>query len=513
MAIPISTYIDVTVNLLGQVADAFGFGVPMSVATHNVTANRQDGPFFSVAEGEAAGFTAVAAPKVNADLVVAFSQTPTVDSVMVGRRIPSGGGLAAQVWQVDDAGPTFVDVTAEYNSDTDADWIVFPATEAIGDYAAIGMGDPFTQVSLDNLNGTAGIGGVVDWEYWNGSAWTALTGVVDGTTDFTIAVADGQVVTWTVPVDWMPTSLNGETAQYYVRAAITTVYATNPIYDQGHTGEDADLTASLSAINAWDPTTWYGTVIDTRTDADIALFAAWLQANGNGDFPKIGVAQTASAGLLNGTASNIGETLRLASYNRIALMYHALDADSLDMGWMARCLAFNLDGEKGVGDWAYKEVAGPAGDNLNGTQVNNIQTENASFFGPAKGKTFTFDGKVAKGAPQFLDTITTADWVKVRSQEKFIAARVGALTMIGYDDIGLQFLGGKFQEVADQGVRNGHFVGPEGGAPNPTVTVPRFQDVSAEDQANREASMSVSAIKRNSILKVNLTINVSVTGF
>lgn len=507
--IPISTFITVTVNLIGSVAETFSFGVPMIVGEHNVTANRQDGPFGTLAEAEAAGFTAATTPQINREIASVFSQSPTVNSMMVGRRIPAGGGLAASVLQVTAIGPVFVDMTSEYNSVTDADWIVLPAADAIGDYAAIGMPEKFTQVSLDNTNGVAGVGGTGDWEYWNGTAWAAFTGLVDGTTEFTAAVSDGQVVSWTVPVDWIAMSLNGEPEQFYARFVVTGTYSTNPEYDQGHTGEDANLDASLSAILAWDPTTWYMTLIDTRTDADISALASWSQANGGGDFPKTWLAQTSSTALLNGTAGNIGEVLRLASYNRGALIYHATDTVALAAAWAGRCLSFDLDGVKTVGDWAYKQLIGPVGANITPAQVNNILAENATFFGPAKGLTFTFDGKMPIGAPQFLDTITTADWAKVRLQEAFITARVSAPATIGYDDPGLQFLGGKFDGVGELAVTAGHSLG---GVDAPVVTTPLFKNVSPTDQALRQARYSMTFNKRNSILTVIFVVNMNLTG-
>jgi len=141
---------------------------------------------------------------------------------------------AAVVWQVDiSTGPTFVNQTAGFNDPTDANWTVFPAVEANGDYAAIGFANPFSGLVIDYANGTAGVGGTVTWKYWNGAAWAALAGVTDGTVGFTAAVGDGYMVTWTVPANWATTSLNGSAQLYYVIAEVTGVYATNPICDQG----------------------------------------------------------------------------------------------------------------------------------------------------------------------------------------------------------------------------------------------------------------------------------------
>ena len=142
--------------------------------------------------------------------------------------------LATQVWQVDDtpADNAFVDMTTAANDATDANWIVFTAVEAVGDYAAIGKDHAFSRVTLDNANGTAGTVGTVDWEYLaSDGTWKALANVVDGTSGFTAAVADGQVITFDEPNDWASMPLNS-VAAFYIRAIVTTVYTINPVYDQ-----------------------------------------------------------------------------------------------------------------------------------------------------------------------------------------------------------------------------------------------------------------------------------------
>ena len=144
---------------------------------------------------------------------------------------------AAQIWQVDiSTGPTFVDETTDFNSSTNADVTVFPAAEATGDYFAVGFAQPFSKLVFDYANGTAGTVGTVTWKYWNGTAWTALSGVSDATAGFTTAAADGLAVTWTAPTDWATNSLNGSAQLYYVIAEVTGAYTVNPIIDQGFVG-------------------------------------------------------------------------------------------------------------------------------------------------------------------------------------------------------------------------------------------------------------------------------------
>ena len=142
----------------------------------------------------------------------------------------------ARMFQFDESAATFVEETTDANSATAADVSPFPATEAAQDYAAFGFASRFDRLIFDYAGGTAGVAGVVSWEYWNGVAWAALGGVVDATAGFTTAVADGLEVRWDVPSDWAKVSLNSTTAVYYVRARVTTVYTTNPTLDQVFVG-------------------------------------------------------------------------------------------------------------------------------------------------------------------------------------------------------------------------------------------------------------------------------------
>ncbi len=347
MSPPITTFVDVTVVVGGVTATKFSFGSLMLVAEHNVNALRQSGSFFSVAELNSAGFTSTATPSINAWGTRVFAQPTGVDQVLIGRRIPVAGGVAQQVWQADSSGPTFVDLTTEFNNDTDADIEPFPASEGIGDYLAIGFPEPFGQVIFDGANGTAGVGGVLVWQYMSSpTMWTDLAGVTDGTTGFTTAVADGQTLTFDIPVGWSAQTLNGVKA-FYIRAVVSTVYATNPVYDQGFVGTDANLTVSLDAIELADAESWYITNITTRSDAEIALLDTWTSARA-----KIAKVQSPDLTLVAALA------LQSASTNRTSLWFYEDSADYLDGGISSFGGGFDLDAPAGVGRWGFNQLEG-----------------------------------------------------------------------------------------------------------------------------------------------------------
>jgi hypothetical protein len=185
-----------------------------------------------------------------------FNNAPTDGGAFtLGSTASNSSDPLGQVWQVVEGG-AFVDETTDAN-DTggadDNDWEIFPASEVATDYVAIGFRQPFKKVIFDNAGGTAGTDGgslAAQWEYWNG-AWTALTGVSDGTAagglPFTITAADGQLLTFTVPTDWAPNSINGSAILYYIRCTITAgTYGVNPVYDQGFIGTTG---ATLAQVN------------------------------------------------------------------------------------------------------------------------------------------------------------------------------------------------------------------------------------------------------------------------
>lgn len=136
-------------------------------------------------------------------------------------------------------------LTTEFNDAITADVVYFPATEqADNDYFAIGYPLPWGSVAL--VNNTQGDDGTVVWEYWNGTAWVALT-VAESATNAQHFKADG-TVSWTPPDDWETTTSTAMTASgaqevdelYWVRARIATVYATsNPVGNQGRLGMGA----------------------------------------------------------------------------------------------------------------------------------------------------------------------------------------------------------------------------------------------------------------------------------
>jgi hypothetical protein len=172
------------------------------------------------------------------DVMLTAASVPGVISAVT--QIGSGPAItvaitdrdASQVWSIEDPAttPIYVDETADFNSSAAGDVDVYPATEATGDQLAIGFNAPFRKVTF--TISTSGTDGTTVYKYWNGTAWTALAGVTDGTTDFTAAPGT-YTVTWTMPTDWEARSINGSASLFYIVAEVGTVYTINPVLTQG----------------------------------------------------------------------------------------------------------------------------------------------------------------------------------------------------------------------------------------------------------------------------------------
>lgn len=139
----------------------------------------------------------------------------------------NGNGLSTIV--EDNSLSSFAIQSDEPNNDTANDTNVFPATAALNDAFYVVLNGDHDTININV--GTAGVGTYsVTWEYWNGAAWTALSGVTDGTNAFKNTGA--QTVSFTRPTDWTWTDINA--AGFYglaVRARISsfTSMTTNPL--------------------------------------------------------------------------------------------------------------------------------------------------------------------------------------------------------------------------------------------------------------------------------------------
>jgi hypothetical protein len=128
---------------------------------------------------------------------------------------------------------TYTDETTDINNATVNDVALPPIQNTTaGDIIYFGNNFKFTGVTVNV--GTAGVhsGVTINWEYWNGSAWTALT-VIGSSTDFKLTGT--KTINFTAPSAWATTEVNSVN-RFWIRARDSRSapsFTTNPLGTQG----------------------------------------------------------------------------------------------------------------------------------------------------------------------------------------------------------------------------------------------------------------------------------------
>jgi len=158
-------------------------------------------------------------------------------------------GSLPMLGAVADDGAVLTDETTAANQGTADDMTLLPAVPAQEDAYYFGGYEKFDRLEIDATTQGSGSWTIV-WEYYDGSAWQALSNVTDGTSGFTAAVGT-QFVTFDVPTDWAQTAVDSITA-WWIRARVSayTSVTTQPLAGQAWTyGEDCP-TAYVLATGA-----------------------------------------------------------------------------------------------------------------------------------------------------------------------------------------------------------------------------------------------------------------------
>jgi len=111
MPAPITEFVDVTVLVGGVSVNKTSFGTLMGVFAHTVNTDRQNGPFFSLAEVVAAGFTSSAEPATNAWATTVFAQDDGVDQILIGLQTVADAGdwtVTMDAIELDDADSWYI---------------------------------------------------------------------------------------------------------------------------------------------------------------------------------------------------------------------------------------------------------------------------------------------------------------------------------------------------------------------------------------------------------------------
>lgn len=162
-----------------------------------------------------------------------------------------------------DNGGVFTDETTANNSAVTNDITLLPTSPAINDAYYWGHSEKFNQLKLD-ISQAGGVGvATLTWEYWDGSSWTPLPNIVDGTNNYENSGIN--IVSWTDPSGWATTSVNSQGPYYYVRARQNTgiiIAGTQPL------GRKVKLD-----VTRYLPFTQNNTI----TNSGLSVLAVWIE--------------------------------------------------------------------------------------------------------------------------------------------------------------------------------------------------------------------------------------------
>ena len=137
-----------------------------------------------------------------------------------------------------------VDVTVGFNQATGTASL-FPTPTALTDAWLVGHDEIFYEITLNVTTANTGGTYTTVFEYWNGSAWSGLTDVTDGTNS--LRTTGTNTITYSKPDDWAKTSV-GADIRYWIRSRISVLgtQGTDPIITQGTVSMAGDINLETS---------------------------------------------------------------------------------------------------------------------------------------------------------------------------------------------------------------------------------------------------------------------------
>lgn len=117
-------------------------------------------------------------------------------------------------------GAVFTDETTESGNLTADDMTLSPAVPVAEDAYYFGAVRKFNEIAIELSVSAEASTWTHVYEYWNGTAWTALSNVTDNSTALTLAAGIYHVY-WDNPTDWKATTVNSQGDYFYIRMRIS----------------------------------------------------------------------------------------------------------------------------------------------------------------------------------------------------------------------------------------------------------------------------------------------------
>ena len=115
---------------------------------------------------------------------------------------------------------SYTDETTEAGDLTTDDMTLAPSVPEANDAYYFGASKQFNEFAIEVSTSAS----TSDWtnvmEYWNGTAWTAVTSLTDNSSTYENAAGIYHLY-WTAPTDWATTTVNSQGPYYYIRYRVS----------------------------------------------------------------------------------------------------------------------------------------------------------------------------------------------------------------------------------------------------------------------------------------------------
>ena len=280
-------------------------------------------------------------------------------------------------------------------------------------------------------------------------------------------------------------TVNGSTGEVTITASTPGVFfdlQNLPALTDLHvanTTANNNIAADYAAIKAVDATTWFGVAIDSNCKAEIEALATQVEAD-----KKIFLAECSDSDIAdNAVSSDVASDLKTSAYaNTFGIFAQRQLYGYRACAWLAFGLAAGAQ-IPGGNNWAFVTLGGIAVDTLlaDGNAIN-VQNKNWSTYTPIGGINQTYQAKCADG--EFIDTIVGSYWLQARIKERVLGALHNASqsgSKIPYTDAGVSVITGLVMAQLKEGIKNQFLAS----LPAPTVTAPRVADIDPSERAAR----------------------------
>ncbi len=238
---------------------------------------------------------------------------------------------------------------------------------------------------------------------------------------------------------------------------------------------DPGIATDLAAIEAVDPTGWYGFALDSNSAAEVLAAETWVQAE-----EKVGSFNNSDSEIVDiATVDDLFSNSQAAAYTHSHLLYS--QRVLLSYSGVA-ILGVMLPTDPGTSTWALKTLVGVTVDPIKDAHEVIVRGKGGNTYSEVAGLNITYEGLSPGG--EFLDTVRFLHFLKANLQIDIFAA-LAANPKIPYTNIGIAIITGVIGARLNANVETETTARGLARKPAPSVQAPREEDVLQADKVAR----------------------------